>query len=94
MEKICKNCDYYVNYHGYGQCYGQKDAPKVDDNESCEDFKKYSGDKEKLTVENKLKTMLEEEFDYRKKHGKTVYTFDEIKLIISAVFYEFKFENK
>lgn len=35
----CKDCDYYVNHHGYGQCYGQKDAPKVDDNECCTDFK-------------------------------------------------------
>lgn len=39
MEKVCKNCDYYVNNYGYGQCYGQKNAPQVDDNEHCEDWK-------------------------------------------------------
>ena len=94
MEKICKNCDYYVNHYGYGQCYGQKNAPRVDDNECCDSFKEYSGSKEQLTVTNKLKTMLEEEFDYRKRYGKTVYTYDEIRCVISQVFNEFKFENK
>ena len=39
MEKICKNCEYYRNKFGYGQCYGQKNAPQVDDNECCEGFK-------------------------------------------------------
>ena len=42
--KICKNCSYYVNYHGYGQCYAQKNAPEVDDNDSCESFKPRSED--------------------------------------------------
>lgn len=32
-EKVCKTCEYYVTIHGYGQCYGQKNAPKVDANE-------------------------------------------------------------
>ncbi len=39
-EKACKTCDYYVNKYGYGQCYGQKDAPRVDENEVCESWKK------------------------------------------------------
>ena len=37
--KVCKNCEFYRNFYGRGQCYGQKDAPYVDDNESCDDFK-------------------------------------------------------
>ena len=39
-EKVCKNCKYYVNFYGHGQCYGQKDAPRVDDNETCKSWKK------------------------------------------------------
>ena len=39
MKKVCKNCDYYVNKYGYGQCYGQKNAPRVEEDECCEDFK-------------------------------------------------------
>ena len=38
--KNCKNCDYYVNNYGYGQCYAQKNAPRVEDNECCENWKK------------------------------------------------------
>ena len=32
-KKVCKTCEYYATIHGYGQCYGQKNAPKVDANE-------------------------------------------------------------
>lgn len=35
----CKNCRYYANSYGYGQCYGQKNAPRVEDDDSCENFK-------------------------------------------------------
>ena len=38
--KNCKNCDYYVNNYGYGQCYGQKDAPRVDDDCYCKYYMK------------------------------------------------------
>ena len=48
--KNCKNCDYYVNNYGYGQCYAQKDAPRVDDDDCCEDFKEYSGTKSNDTI--------------------------------------------
>ena len=39
--KNCRNCDYYVNNYGYGQCYAQKNAPRVENNECCENWKKY-----------------------------------------------------
>lgn len=52
MEKICMNCEYYRNKFGYGQCYGQKNAPQVDDNESCEDFK---GRTDKINSEDFIK---------------------------------------
>ena len=51
MEKICMNCEYYRNKFGYGQCYGQKNAPQVDDNESCEDFKERTTYREQLVRE-------------------------------------------
>ena len=35
----CKDCNFYVNCHGYGQCYAQKYAPRVDDDECCDYFK-------------------------------------------------------
>lgn len=39
-KKTCKNCKFYYRHcNGRGQCFGQKDAPYVDDNESCDDFK-------------------------------------------------------
>ena len=38
-KKVCKYCEYYRNIYGFGQCYGQKDAPKVDEDACCKDFK-------------------------------------------------------
>lgn len=39
MRKNCADCRYYVNNYGYGQCYGQKNAPKVEDDGYCEHWK-------------------------------------------------------
>ena len=39
IERCCKHCDYYRNKYGFGQCYGQKDAPKVDEDACCKNFK-------------------------------------------------------
>lgn len=38
MTKNCKDCKYYRNDFGYGQCYGQKNAPKVNEVEHCDQF--------------------------------------------------------
>ena len=38
----CGKCEYYRNNYGYGQCFAQKNAPRVDYNHSCENFK-YKG---------------------------------------------------
>lgn len=35
-KKACINCEYYE----HGQCYGQKNAPKVNDYDVCKDWKK------------------------------------------------------
>lgn len=35
----CGNCEYYRKNYGYGQCFAQKNAPRVDYNHSCENFK-------------------------------------------------------
>lgn len=35
----CGKCEYYRNNYGYGQCFAQKNAPRVDYNHSCENFK-------------------------------------------------------
>ena len=51
MEKICMNCEYYRNKFGYGQCYGQKNAPRVEDNACCEDFKERTTYREQLVGE-------------------------------------------
>lgn len=93
MEKVCKNCDYYVNNYGYGQCYGQKNAPQVDDNEHCEDWKEYSGKKEK-TMTDKIKQAVADEFKYRASQGRTNYSMEEVIYIVNEVIDEVEFENK
>lgn len=35
----CENCKFYRNFYGHGQCFGQKNAPRVEDDDSCENFK-------------------------------------------------------
>ena len=35
----CEDCKYYRNNYGYGQCFGQKNAPRVDYAYACENFK-------------------------------------------------------
>lgn len=50
MEKICKTCDYYFNKVGLGQCWGQKNMPRVDDNGSCKDWKLSSSLKENISL--------------------------------------------
>lgn len=47
----CEDCKYYVNTYGYGQCFGQKNAPRVDYNHSCENFKSKAEDKNGKIVE-------------------------------------------
>lgn len=39
--KNCCDCKYYVS--SSGQCYAQKNAPRVDVNDSCENFKAAHG---------------------------------------------------
>lgn len=39
-EKCCKNCFYYENNYGYGQCYARKGAPSVLDIEVCGSWKR------------------------------------------------------
>lgn len=34
----CKDCKYYDNYYGYGQCVGQKFSPKVNETDTCKAF--------------------------------------------------------
>ena len=93
MEKICKNCDYYVNNYGYGQCYGQKNAPQVDDNEHCEDWKEYSG-KEKKNMTDRIKQAVADEFKYRASQGRPIFTMEEVIYIVNEIIDEVEFENK
>ena len=93
-DKICKNCDYYVNNYGYGQCYGQKDAPRVDDNESCEDFKRSTLNKGKTNMADKIKQAVANEFKYRASQGRTNYSMEEVIYIVNEVIDEVNWENK
>ena len=65
--KNCKNCDYYVNNYGYGQCYAQKNAPRVENNECCENWREYSENKEQRKRDN---SMIEEVKRLRKENAK------------------------
>lgn len=91
--KNCKNCKYYVNKYGYGQCYGQKNAPRVEDDECCEGWKRYSG-KDKKTMTDKLKQAVADEFKYRAGQGRTNYSMEEVIQIVGEVIDEVAFENK
>ena len=53
---VCKNCEYYVNRYGKGQCYAQKCAPEVEDDETCENF---SSNLHKANIIDLLKCELE-----------------------------------
>lgn len=92
-QKICKNCDYYVNNYGYGQCYGQKNAPKVDDNESCNGFKERLN-KEEITMTDKIKQAVADEFKYKASQGKIDYSMEEIIYIVNEVIDEVVFEER
>lgn len=92
--KNCKNCDYYVNNYGYGQCYGQKNAPRVDDNDSCNDFKaRTTTNESEVTMTDKIKRAIKEEFHYRASQGRTNYSMEELLYIVNEVIDEVKFEN-
>lgn len=43
----CGKCEYYRNNYGYGQCYAQKNAPRIDYNHPCENFKSKTEETEK-----------------------------------------------
>ena len=41
----CKDCKYYRNNYDHGQCFAQKNAPRVDYAYACENFKSKTEDK-------------------------------------------------
>ena len=82
----CEDCKYYRNNYGYGQCFAQKNAPRVDYNHSCENFKSKMTNEKAITVLTSLLHHWERLFESSictKKEGEE--TIESLKMAIIAL---------